>query len=80
MHPTEHAETQWTIPERGFATTRQTAEFLGVTRQHVAKLIAEKQIPAKRFGRSWRVPWRWLLEQERCNGGGNGGGGTTPAA
>ena len=66
MHPTEQVDTKWTIPERGFATVPQTAKFLGYTRQHVAKQIALKKIPAVRFGSGWRVPWRWLLEQERC--------------
>ena len=53
------------IPDRGFASTVQAATFLNCTRQHIAKLIGDGLIPARRFGRCWRIPWQWLLEQER---------------
>ena len=54
------------VKRRGFATSSEAARFLRVTRQHVSKLVSEKKIPAQRFGRSLRIPWQWLLEQERC--------------
>jgi excisionase family DNA binding protein len=42
----------------------EAGAFLGLTRQAVSKLIAEGQIPFRRFGRrALRVPWDWLHEQ-----------------
>lgn len=66
MHPSERPERRIVVRNRGFATSVETARFLGVTRQHVAKLIKDGQMPAKKFGRAVRVPWAWLIEQERC--------------
>jgi excisionase family DNA binding protein len=54
------------VKRRGFATSSEAARFLRVTRQHVSKLVSEDKIPHQRFGRSLRIPWQWLLEQERC--------------
>jgi len=53
------------IPVRGFASVAEASAFLSCTRQHTTRLIRDGLIPARRFGRCWRVPWRWLLEQEQ---------------
>jgi excisionase family DNA binding protein len=66
MNPTERPDSRLEVRTRGFATSVEAARFLGVTRQHVAKLIKDGQMPAKKFGRALRVPWTWLIEQERC--------------
>jgi excisionase family DNA binding protein len=55
------------ISDRGFARTVEAAKFLGITRQAVSKLVKEQKIPARRFGRSLRIPWTWLIAQERCD-------------
>ena len=63
----KYKELNWAeLPERGFATGVEAGRFLGITRQAVSKLVKEGVIPAQHFGRSLRVPWRWLIEQERC--------------
>jgi hypothetical protein len=49
----------------GWATGVQAGRFLGITRQAVSLMAYRGEIPYKKFGRSLRVPWGWLLEQER---------------
>jgi excisionase family DNA binding protein len=66
MFPTQRAGTTMTIHSRGFAKSVEAARFLGITRQHLSKLVREGKVPAQKFGRSLRVPWRWLVEQETC--------------
>ena len=66
MHPNERNPSRLLVRSRGFATSVEAAKFLGVTRQHVAKLIRDGEIPAVRFGKSLRIPWRWLLQKENC--------------
>ncbi len=54
------------ISERGFANCVEVGLFLGLTRQAVSKMAAEGKIPSRRFGRALRIPWQWLLDQERA--------------
>ncbi|HEY7334324.1 MAG TPA: helix-turn-helix domain-containing protein [Bryobacteraceae bacterium] len=66
MTPAEHSDKRLTIRSRGFARSTEAAAFLGITRQHLSMLVREGKIPAKKFGRALRIPWAWLIEQERC--------------
>lgn len=66
MSPTMRDKPRLTVRNRGFATSVEAANFLKITRQHVSKLIREGKIPAQKFGRSLRIPWQWLVEQENC--------------
>jgi excisionase family DNA binding protein len=65
MNSSERPDNRLVIRSRGFATSVEAARFLGVTRQHVSKLIREGQMPAQKFGRALRIPWAWLIERER---------------
>jgi excisionase family DNA binding protein len=47
----------------GFATAEEAGRFLGLSRPMITKLVANGSMPHKRFGRSLRIPWSWLLEQ-----------------
>jgi excisionase family DNA binding protein len=47
----------------GFASGSEAAVFLGVSPAMVTKMVNLKQIPHRRFGRSLRIPWSWLLAQ-----------------
>ena len=44
----------------GFATVREAAAFLRLSLPFVYKLIANGQLPAARFGRACRIPWKGL--------------------
>jgi len=50
-------------PVPGFATVGEAAEFLALSRAMIRKLIGSRLIPARRFGRSVRIPWSWLHGQ-----------------
>jgi hypothetical protein len=52
------------IPQ-GFATSVETAQFLGLTRQAISQMALAGIIPAVRFGRALRIPWDWLYEQKQ---------------
>lgn len=54
------------ISERGFANCVEAGLFLGLTRQAVSKMAARGEIPSRRFGRALRIPWQWLVKQERA--------------
>lgn len=47
----------------GLATPVEAARFLRLSRSMIFKLIAERKIPVRRYGRAVRVPWRWLRTQ-----------------
>jgi excisionase family DNA binding protein len=51
----------------GFATVTDAADFLQLSKAMVHMLIGESKIPARRYGRSVRISWAWLLKQ--ANGG-----------
>lgn len=42
---------------------REVAALLGLARSEVYRLIARGEIPSVRFGRSVRVPRRWVEQQ-----------------
>lgn len=48
-------------PVRDILTLEQAAEFLQLCSKTVAKLAAEKEIPARRIGREWRFTRTALL-------------------
>jgi excisionase family DNA binding protein len=56
-------------PERGreiepaYASVVEAAAFMRISRGMVVKLIKEGEIPYRRFGRNFRVPWNWLHGQ-----------------
>jgi excisionase family DNA binding protein len=54
--------------DSGFATMRETAQFLRLSTATVQKLVAAGKIPGKRFGRSVRVRWAWLKAQDEDGG------------
>jgi excisionase family DNA binding protein len=43
-----------------FATTAEAAQFLGLSRAMIHKLIRSEQMPARRYGRAIRIPTAWL--------------------
>lgn len=45
----------------GLATIAEAAEFLQLATPTVYALIHKGQIPGRRFGRTVRIPWGWLL-------------------
>jgi excisionase family DNA binding protein len=47
----------------GFASAEESARFLAVSRPMITKLVNNGDMPYKRFGRSLRIPWSWLLAQ-----------------
>ena len=47
----------------GFATPGEAARFLHLSKAMVHKLIGDGKIPASRYGRAVRIPWKWLKEQ-----------------
>ena len=53
------------LPICGFATSREVALYLRLSKSLVCKLIAEGKIPACRYGRAVRIPWAWLHEQAK---------------
>jgi excisionase family DNA binding protein len=48
-----------------FATAIEAARFLRLSKPMIHKMIGQGKIPACRYGRAVRVPWRWLEAQER---------------
>ncbi len=53
---------------RGLAKISEASEWLGLAKPSVYALIQRGAIPAKRFGRSVRIPWIWLREQAVVDG------------
>jgi excisionase family DNA binding protein len=47
----------------GFASAEEAGRFLSLSRPMITKLVASGSMPYKRFGRSLRIPWNWLLDQ-----------------
>jgi len=47
----------------GFASGDEAARFLGLSPAMITKLVAAGEIPHRRYGRSLRIPWSWLLNQ-----------------
>ncbi len=56
------------VPNRqGFASIPVAAAFLDLSKPMLYKLVANGQIPSRRYGRSVRVPWSWLHDQAACD-------------
>jgi excisionase family DNA binding protein len=49
--------------QQGLASIPAAAEFLSLSRGKTYQMINAGQIPSKRFGKSVRIPWSWLLQQ-----------------
>ena len=49
----------------GFATAKEAAEFLRISRTHLHTLVQRGQIPHRRYGQLVRIPWAWLHEQAK---------------
>lgn len=47
----------------GFASAEEACRFLSISRPMLTKLVQTGAVPNKRFGRSLRIPWGWLLAQ-----------------
>lgn len=50
-------------PEPIMLRPSEVARMLGLSRSEVYRLIERKEIPCHRFGRSVRVPRRWVEER-----------------
>lgn len=46
--------------EEKYLTIEQVMERLQISRDTVTRLIARKQLKAKKIGRMWRISERWL--------------------
>jgi|GEM_PF-1776842 len=51
----------------GLASITAGAAFLSLSRNKVYLDIQNGLIPSKRFGKSVRIPWTWLLAQAACD-------------
>jgi excisionase family DNA binding protein len=61
------AESPVRDPRRdGFASAEEAGRFLCLSRPMITKLVNNGEMPHKRFGRSLRIPWNWLLDQVEC--------------
>ena len=47
----------------GLCSIPDAAEFLSVSRGKVYSMLNAGHCPSKRFGKSVRIPWQWLLQQ-----------------
>lgn len=52
------------LQQRGWFSSQQVADRLGISRRTVNRMRAEGEIPAVKFRGSWRIPESWLIEQE----------------
>jgi excisionase family DNA binding protein len=63
------AEEVGTRPERrreiepAYASVAEAAVFMRISRGMVIKMIRAGEIPFRRFGRNFRIPWDWLRKQ-----------------
>jgi excisionase family DNA binding protein len=49
--------------EPAYATVVEAAAFMRISRGMVVKMIKAGEIPWRRFGRNFRIPWCWLRNQ-----------------
>ena len=47
----------------GLCSIPDAAEFLSVSRGKMYQMLNAGDCPSKRFGKSVRIPWVWLLQQ-----------------
>jgi excisionase family DNA binding protein len=50
-------------PKVGLASIPDAAKFLSISRGKMYAMLNAGECPSKRFGKSVRIPWQWLLEQ-----------------
>jgi excisionase family DNA binding protein len=58
-----------------FATTLEAAQFLGLSKAMIHKMIRGEQMPARRYGRAIRIPTSWLHAEATRSVAGQFGGG-----
>jgi excisionase family DNA binding protein len=51
----------------GFATVVEAAHFLHLSKAMVHKLVASGTMPACRYGKAVRIPWKWLRSQAQSS-------------
>jgi excisionase family DNA binding protein len=61
-NPSAHAALD-RLKDKLFATTTETAAVLRYDHRTVRKAIEAGEIPAVKYGATWRVPTAWLREQ-----------------
>jgi excisionase family DNA binding protein len=47
----------------GLAPIPVSAAFLSISRGKMYAMVNSGECPSKRFGKSVRIPWAWLLQQ-----------------
>lgn len=47
----------------GICSIPEAAKFLSISRGKIYLMINSGECPSKRFGKSVRIPWAWLLKQ-----------------
>ena len=52
----------------GLCSIPDAAEFLSVSRGKMYSMLNAGDCPSKRFGKSVRIPWVWLLAQAEIDG------------
>ncbi len=50
-------------PRIGLCSISEAARFLAVSRGKMYAMLHDGSCPSKRYGKSVRVPWVWLLAQ-----------------
>lgn len=51
------------IPEKALLGVPEVAKITGLDQKSIRIAVEEKQIPALRIGRVWRIPRWWVAEQ-----------------
>jgi excisionase family DNA binding protein len=55
------------LTAEGFADVPEAAEFLGLSRSTIYKLMEDGSLPYAKFGKARRIPWRAVREYgDRC--------------
>ena len=52
----------------GLCSIPDAAAFLSVSRGKMYSMLNAGDCPSKRFGKSVRIPWQWLLAQAEVDG------------
>jgi hypothetical protein len=64
MKPVNDIKIKPPDPRReGFASGDEAGRFLSLSNAMITKMCKAGAIPHKKFGRSLRIPWSWLLDQ-----------------
>ena len=46
-----------------FVTIKTVSQYLGISEHAIGRLCRDKEVPAVKVGRQWRIPASWLREQ-----------------